>query len=128
MAWITQGRTGYTEPGIAPRHLEHLGVSDRGIILYREMLADALDAIEKGADPPGLVYDASLQDPMLPLHNESDIGEARTAFNLRAPDGSSISYRQGSGLNGGNGNGGTRGGQGPLTNERTMPLAKIEVR
>ena len=31
MAWITQGP-------LTPRHLEHLGVSDRGVILYRNML------------------------------------------------------------------------------------------
>src|SRR5437762_9948653 len=86
MAWITQGRTGIGEPGITPRHLEHLGVSDRGIILYREMLMDAVNAMERGEDPPALVYDASLQQPLLPLHGEGELGEARSAFQLRAPD------------------------------------------
>jgi 5,5'-dehydrodivanillate O-demethylase len=131
MAWITQGRTGIGEPGITPRHLEHLGVSDRGIILYREMLVDALDAIDRGEDPPGLVYDASLQDPLLPLHGEGELGEARSAFQLRTPDGTRVAAFQAAGANGGNGMGG--GGQrrdgsaAVVTNERTMPLPKIRT-
>jgi 5,5'-dehydrodivanillate O-demethylase len=129
MAWITQGQTLFSPAGIAPRHLEHLGVSDRGIILYREMLSDALIAMAEGGDPPGLVYDASIQDPMLPLHGESELGEARSAFQLRDAQGNRTGQGDFAG-NGSRGNGGMGGGNGgqrayapqPGLNERTMAL------
>lgn len=75
MAWITQGP-------ITPRHLEHIGVSDRGIIMYREMLSDAIDAVERGEDPPGLVRDAKKNYPMLTYSGEDDLGVARAAFQI----------------------------------------------
>ena len=43
-AWITQGP-------IAKRHLEKLGESDRGIILFRQQLKDQLKVMESGEDP-----------------------------------------------------------------------------
>jgi 5,5'-dehydrodivanillate O-demethylase len=80
MAWITQGRTLFTKPGIAPRHLEHLGVSDRGIIMYRNLMLAAADAVERGEDPPGLVYDTAKNEPMIKFHGEAEMGDARAAF------------------------------------------------
>lgn len=44
MAWWTQGP-------IARRDLERLGVSDEGIILFRKLLEDNIDAVGRGADP-----------------------------------------------------------------------------
>ncbi|HEX3243831.1 MAG TPA: hypothetical protein VHX16_00355, partial [Chloroflexota bacterium] len=41
MAWITQGP-------IAKRHLEKLGESDRGIILFRQMLKDQIQKMQNG--------------------------------------------------------------------------------
>jgi len=75
MAWITPGP-------LAPRHLEHLGVSDRGVILYRNMLSDAINAVERSEDPPGLVRDPAKNYPMLTYRGEEDIGVARTAFQI----------------------------------------------
>ena len=125
MAWITQGRWGVGDAGVAPRHLEHLGVSDRGIILYRQLLSDAIDAVARGADPPGLVRDSAIQDPLLPLHGEADLGQARAAFQLPQQRMQSGVGRSGNG-NGqrGNGNGQSSTGAGPqpAINERTMPL------
>ena len=74
-------------PGIgtgspAPRHLERRGVSDRGVILYRSMLSAAIDAVERGEDPPGLVRDPAKNYPMLTYRGEDDLGVARTAFQL----------------------------------------------
>ncbi|MGE5540504.1 MAG: Rieske 2Fe-2S domain-containing protein [Gemmatimonas sp.] len=40
---------------IADRTREILGTSDRGVILFRRMLFDAIDTVERGEDPPGLV-------------------------------------------------------------------------
>jgi len=50
MSWVTQG-------DIAERHLEHLGASDVGIILYRQVLKDQIEAVERGEDPLGVVRD-----------------------------------------------------------------------
>ncbi len=54
VAWITQG-------AIADRSLESLGRSDKGIVLYRRMLRDALQAVESGRDPMNVFRDPSLK-------------------------------------------------------------------
>ncbi len=51
MAWETQG-------AIYDRQSENLGVSDRGIILYRKMLEEQISIVERGGDPI-----ATLRDP-----------------------------------------------------------------
>jgi len=45
VAWITQG-------AITNRSREMLGRSDKGIVLYRKQLEDAVQAVEEGRDPP----------------------------------------------------------------------------
>ena len=50
VAWAGQGRT-------TDRTKEHLGVSDRGVILMRKQYLDDLARIERGEDPKGLVRD-----------------------------------------------------------------------
>lgn len=73
MAWVVQGP-------IAPRHLEHLGVSDRGIIIYRNVLSDAIDAVERGDDPPGLITDPAINEPMIYIAREGNhLGSYRIA-------------------------------------------------
>ena len=44
VAWITQG-------AIADRTGEHLGRSDKGVLLYRQQLENALRVVEDGGDP-----------------------------------------------------------------------------
>jgi 5,5'-dehydrodivanillate O-demethylase oxygenase subunit len=44
MAWATQGE-------IAERHLEKLGASDTGVILYRELLEEQIDRVARGEEP-----------------------------------------------------------------------------
>jgi 5,5'-dehydrodivanillate O-demethylase len=75
MGWVSQGP-------ITPRTVERLGVSDKGIILYRAMLSDAMNAVERGADPPCLLWDAARNEPMLTYHDENESGKARAAFRL----------------------------------------------
>lgn len=53
VAWITQG-------AIADRTRENLGRSDKGIVLYRKMLEDALQAVEAGVDPMNVFRDPSM--------------------------------------------------------------------
>jgi 5,5'-dehydrodivanillate O-demethylase oxygenase subunit len=50
MAWETQGR-------IANRAGEHLGASDRGIVMFRELLAEQIAKVQRGEDPIGTVRD-----------------------------------------------------------------------
>ena len=51
MAWETQG-------ALFDRGREHLGESDRGIILFRKMLKEQIQVVKNGGDPRGLVYDS----------------------------------------------------------------------
>ncbi|MDX1484428.1 MAG: aromatic ring-hydroxylating dioxygenase subunit alpha [Alphaproteobacteria bacterium] len=53
VAWITQG-------SITNRSVENLGRSDKGIVLYRRMLEDALQAVEKGEDPINVFRDPAI--------------------------------------------------------------------
>jgi len=70
MAWETQG-------AIANRPNEHLGESDRGIIIFRKLLRDQLRAVENGGDPVGVNRDPK-RDGVIRL-----IPEGYTAFSER---------------------------------------------
>ena len=48
------------------RAREHLGTSDRGVIMIRKTLLEAIKAVEEGHDPPGVTRDPA-NDPMLKL-------------------------------------------------------------
>jgi 5,5'-dehydrodivanillate O-demethylase oxygenase subunit len=50
MAWETQGP-------IAERDLESLGTTDRGLIVYRQMLLRELAKVQRGEDPVGVIRD-----------------------------------------------------------------------
>ncbi|HLQ31227.1 MAG TPA: Rieske 2Fe-2S domain-containing protein [Chloroflexota bacterium] len=50
LSWVTQGE-------IAERHLERLGASDAGIILYRQVLKDQIERVERDEDPLGVIRD-----------------------------------------------------------------------
>jgi 5,5'-dehydrodivanillate O-demethylase len=65
MAWETQGP-------IADRTQEHLGASDRGIVLLRRLLKEQIERVQQGLDPLGVIRD--------PDHAEIDtnlFGEAQ---------------------------------------------------
>jgi len=51
MAWETQGL-------MADRTKEHLGSSDKGLVMFRQMLRVQIEAVRKGQDPIGVVRDA----------------------------------------------------------------------
>jgi 5,5'-dehydrodivanillate O-demethylase len=50
IAWITQG-------GIADRTQEKLGLSDKGVILYRRLLNEQLEKVRRGEDPMNVFRD-----------------------------------------------------------------------
>jgi 5,5'-dehydrodivanillate O-demethylase oxygenase subunit len=43
---------------VADRTREVLGTSDRGVAMFRRMLSDAITAVERGEDPPGVIREA----------------------------------------------------------------------
>ena len=50
MAWLTQGP-------VSERTTERLGTSDKGVILYRSLLLEQMEKVERGEDPMAVVRD-----------------------------------------------------------------------
>ncbi len=50
IAWMTQG-------GVADRTQEALGLSDKGIILYRRQLKEQMEKVQAGQDPMNVFRD-----------------------------------------------------------------------
>jgi len=63
MAWVGQG-------GVSDRTLEHLVTSDKGVILYHNLIMESIDKVERGEDPMGVVRDESKNTPWIPLRRE----------------------------------------------------------
>src|SRR5205085_1323358 len=60
MAWVTQG-------DVAARHLEKLGAADIGIIMWRDLLNEQIERVERGEDPIAMYRDPDQnQQIMLP--------------------------------------------------------------
>jgi 5,5'-dehydrodivanillate O-demethylase oxygenase subunit len=57
MAWETQGP-------IFDRSTELLGVSDRGIVMWRKLLMEQIDEVRHGRDPAGTIRDPHLDAPI----------------------------------------------------------------
>jgi 5,5'-dehydrodivanillate O-demethylase len=49
---------------ITDRSTEHLAASDRGVVLYREMLRESIRAVESGRDPVGVIRDPAQNPPV----------------------------------------------------------------
>jgi 5,5'-dehydrodivanillate O-demethylase len=62
MAQETQGE-------IYDRSSENLGVSDRGIVLFRKMLAEQIDRVEKGEEPSVAVVRDATKNRMIEFPN-----------------------------------------------------------
>lgn len=50
VAWVGQGR-------ISDRENEHLGASDRGVVMFRRRLAEDMEKVARGEDPTGVLRD-----------------------------------------------------------------------
>jgi 5,5'-dehydrodivanillate O-demethylase len=70
MAWITQGE-------IADRTEEHLGMTDKGIILYRRMLMEQMKKLENGEDPKNVFRDPA-KNAKIELPQEAEIFQEGT--------------------------------------------------
>src|SRR5207248_10933058 len=77
-AWITQGQ-------IADRTQEHLGRSDRGIILFRQMLEDNIARVEQGLDPMNTFREAS-SNVYLSMRTERPVGQRYAGTLVRQGD------------------------------------------
>ncbi|MFT5539988.1 MAG: 5,5'-dehydrodivanillate O-demethylase [Alphaproteobacteria bacterium] len=53
-----------TQGLITNRSLEHLAASDRGIIMFRNKLNEAIEAVAQGKDPDGLIRDPAQNMPI----------------------------------------------------------------
>jgi 5,5'-dehydrodivanillate O-demethylase len=64
MAWETQG-------SITDRTQEHLGHADRGIVMFRKLLREQIEIVQKGGEPMGVIRDpAKAKFVDLPVINE----------------------------------------------------------
>lgn len=63
LAWVAQGP-------VSPRHMEHLGASDVGVIMYHKMLHEEMDKVERGEDPMGTIRDQKKNEPMIVIPRE----------------------------------------------------------
>jgi 5,5'-dehydrodivanillate O-demethylase oxygenase subunit len=64
VAWLGQGP-------LADRTQEHLGTSDRGVIMIRKRYIDDIDAIARGEDPKAIVRDPAINRRIdLPIVNK----------------------------------------------------------
>ena len=70
MAWIGQGP-------ISDRTQEHLVTSDKGVILYHNLILENITKVERGEDPMGLVRDPDVNEPYIPIRHE---GVARAGY------------------------------------------------
>ncbi len=78
IAWLGQGT-------IADRTREHLGQSDRGIVMMRQRFFAEIDAIAGGAEPKGLIRDPSKNIRVsLPIVGRPEYLDGRTLAELQA--------------------------------------------
>lgn len=63
MVWVTQG-------AIPDRTTERLGTTDTGVILYRTLLDEQIQKVERGEDPMAVVRDAAKNMPMIEIQRE----------------------------------------------------------
>jgi 5,5'-dehydrodivanillate O-demethylase len=77
MAWETQGP-------VADRTHERLATSDRGVVMLREVMMREIAKVQQGADPLGLVRDAS-QDKMIDTNLQEALHGPETQHQLRIP-------------------------------------------
>jgi 5,5'-dehydrodivanillate O-demethylase len=75
LAWVAQGP-------ISDRRMEHLVTSDKGVIVYHNLLLEQIERVERGEDPLGTVRDPAKNEPMITVHLEN---HARVPFGQTRP-------------------------------------------
>lgn len=76
VAWVGQGR-------IADRTKEHLGTSDRGVLMLRKRLLSDLEAVARGEDPKAVIRNPALNQTIpLPVAERRYLAEGVTRAEL----------------------------------------------
>jgi 5,5'-dehydrodivanillate O-demethylase len=66
-----QDMTGWVGQGpISDRTQEHLASSDKGVVLYRRMLMEQMERVERGEEPMAVIRDPAVNEPMISLRRE----------------------------------------------------------
>jgi 5,5'-dehydrodivanillate O-demethylase len=66
-----QDMTGWVGQGpISDRTQEHLASSDKGVVLYRKMLVEQMDRVERGEEPMAVIRDRKENEPMIDIRRE----------------------------------------------------------
>lgn len=68
LGWVAQGP-------ISDRRLEHLVTSDKGVMLYHNMLLENIAKVERGEDPMGVIRDPDVNEPMIQMRMETKAKE-----------------------------------------------------
>lgn len=63
LAWVAQGP-------ITDRTREHLVTSDKGVLLYHQLLLENIEKVGRGEDPMAVVRDPAKNEPMIELPRE----------------------------------------------------------
>ncbi|MEC4895519.1 MAG: aromatic ring-hydroxylating dioxygenase subunit alpha [Oscillatoria sp. PMC 1051.18] len=71
MSWVTQG-------AIADRTQEHLTPGDRGIVLYRRLLFEQLEKVQRGEDPLGVIRSPELNQIIELPQEKNKFGQGRS--------------------------------------------------
>jgi 5,5'-dehydrodivanillate O-demethylase oxygenase subunit len=77
-AWMSQG-------GVTPRWTEHLGESDKGIILYRRLLREQMQLVAEGKDPMNTFRDPA-KNVSIHVPHENDDPDYRGRNGQRAQE------------------------------------------
>jgi len=64
LAWIGQGP-------VTDRATEHLTTSDKGILLYRKLINENLEKVERGEDPMAVIREPDINEPYIPIRRGS---------------------------------------------------------
>jgi 5,5'-dehydrodivanillate O-demethylase oxygenase subunit len=66
-----QDMTGWVGQGpISDRTQEHLASSDKGVVLYRKMLVEQMERVERGEEPMAVIRDPKENEPMIDIRRE----------------------------------------------------------
>jgi 5,5'-dehydrodivanillate O-demethylase len=74
IAWVAQGP-------VSDRTREHLASSDKGVILYHQLLVENMERVERGEDPLGTIRDRAENEPCIEFKRGRD---GYKAFQLEA--------------------------------------------
>jgi hypothetical protein len=80
MAWVAQGP-------ISDRTTEHLVTSDKGILLYRKVILENIERVQRGEDPIAVIRDYEENFPMISIDRKSTLAafKAGVTENLGGP-------------------------------------------